>query len=94
MKRLILLAVAFFFALNVALFAQATQQTSQPPQKPAVTEPKKAVADTAKKAGEKEEKGEVKQAEKKVEKKAKKEAEVKAEKKAKKNAKKEVKPKR
>lgn len=52
MKRLILLAVAFLVALNLALFAQQTQQTQRPQQKPAVAEQKKAVADTTKKAEE------------------------------------------
>lgn len=50
MKRLIFMVVALLFGLNVALFAQQqTQQVGQP-QKPAVTEQKKAVADTTKKA--------------------------------------------
>ena len=49
MKRLILLAVALIFGLNVAVFAQQAQQTQQPT-KPAVTEQKKAPADTTKKA--------------------------------------------
>ncbi len=53
MKRLILLAVTLILGLNVAVFSQQTQQQAQP-QKPAVTEQKKAEADTAKKAVKKE----------------------------------------
>jgi uncharacterized protein HemX len=53
MKRLIILAVALILGLNVAVFSQQQQQAQQP-QKPAVTEQKKAPADTMKKEVKKE----------------------------------------